>query len=174
MYVYWYSILHSILLKKLGTLNPVAFNYTAFSCLLCFFLRFASRTLPKWDWLPSRRACLPAQPKGTLWIRTGCRPVPGLSQQRGRSGARLARQAAARTAVAMGGRGNGRESRLLGNCSKVAGLLSQGTAIVVQRGACSLVKNTVNLTLGCRQGGKRRKETWMHWRTQKEEWGLTL
>ena len=66
------------------------------------------------------------------------------------------------------------ESRLLGNCSKAAVLLSQGAVVVVQLGPGSLVKNIVNLTLGCRQGRRRQEETRMRGRTQKEEWELTL
>lgn len=164
MYVCWYSALSAILSNRLGTLNPVNFNYTALWCLLCFFLRFAWGTLPKWDLLPSWRACLPVKPKGTLWIRSHCHPVPGLSWQHGHSHTQLAVPAATLAAVAMGSEvvscatmNHGcSETSLEQPCSCLKGQWLQSSW-----GQARLVKNTINLTLGCRQGKRRRKEeTW--------------
>lgn len=177
MYVYWYSILRSILSNKLGTLNPVTFNYTASLLLAMLFLEFCLEDSPQArPALPASAArahaldqdsllpCAWALPAAWLWLCPWpCSP--------GRAG------------CCTRGCGNGKwssvlcicESWLLGSCSQVAVLLSRGAVVVVQLGAGSLVNNTVNLTLSFRQGRRRRKEkTWMGGRTQKEECSKSL
>lgn len=72
MYVYWYSVPHSILSNKLGTLNPFTFNHAALLCFLCFLLSFASRTPPEQGSFPLGTACLaPSHCSGTTWSSWG-------------------------------------------------------------------------------------------------------
>lgn len=52
-------------------------------------------------------------------------------------------------------------------------LLSQEAVLVEQLGPAALCR-TLKVTLGCRQGRRRRKEAQMGRRTPREEWGLAV
>lgn len=149
MYVCWYSVLSSISSNRLGTLNPINFNYTALWCLLCFFLRFALGTLPKWDLLPSWRACQWSQGRALdqvslplcAWALLAAWPQ---LHTPGRAGSH------------MGSCGHGKssgelcihQSWLLGNFSKATVLLSQGAVVVVQLGPGSACEEHRKLNIG--------------------------
>lgn len=150
MYVCWYSVVSAILSNRLGTLNPINFNYTALWCLLCFFLRFASGTLPKrfathLESLPASEAQGHALDQVSLppcaWALLAAWPQPHTPSHAG---------------CHMGSRAHGKwsgelcihESWLLGNFSRAAVLLSQGAVVVVQLGPGSACEEHHKLNIG--------------------------